>query len=138
MNKVLVVLAGVVLVFVYTFGQKSFDSVNKKAAQAPLTITVTAGAPPPVNGACGQGTNGQFYSCTFTATGGTPPYDWSIVSGILPPGLTGATSTNVATNDTFTISGIPNVAFVSPPGLFNPPQVTKDTGAKNENRIHGR
>ena len=32
-------------------------------------------------------TVGQSYSQTLTATGGTAPYTWSIISGTLPPGL---------------------------------------------------
>ena len=31
---------------------------------------------------------GSSYSQTFTATGGTPAYTWSLASGILPPGKT--------------------------------------------------
>lgn len=30
---------------------------------------------------------GQNYSLTFTGSGGTAPYTWSVVSGSLPPGL---------------------------------------------------
>jgi len=44
----------------------------------PLTITTTS---------VGNGTVGSPYSQTLMATGGTPPYFWSIVGGRLPVGL---------------------------------------------------
>ncbi len=43
------------------------------------------------------------YSTQFTATGGTPPYTWSLPSGSLPPGRTMAATTGV-------ISGTPTQA----------------------------
>src|SRR5271165_3929240 len=47
------------------------------------------------------GTLGTAYSTTLSATGGTPPYSWSITSGSLPAGL-GLKSSG-------TISGTPTV-----------------------------
>src|SRR6202022_2858729 len=58
---------------------------------APLTVTTTS-----LTG----GTQNTAYSATLAATGGTTPYSWSITSGILPAGLTLASSTGV-------ISGTP-------------------------------
>jgi hypothetical protein len=46
------------------------------------------------------------YSATLTATGGTPPYTWSIATGVLPAGLT----LNAATG---AITGTPSVAGTS-------------------------
>jgi subtilisin family serine protease len=48
------------------------------AAAPPLTITTTTFP---------QGTVGVTYSSTATASGGTGPYTWSLLSGHLPPGL---------------------------------------------------
>jgi hypothetical protein len=59
-----------------------------------LTITTT-GLP--------DGSQVFAYSATLQATGGTPPYGWSIISGSLPPGLTLNSSTGV-------ISGTPTGA----------------------------
>ncbi|MFZ0883465.1 MAG: choice-of-anchor D domain-containing protein [Candidatus Acidiferrales bacterium] len=61
---------------------------------APLQITTTS----PLSGA----TVGAAYSTTLAATGGTPPYTWSYVSGTLPPGL--------SVGSTGIISGTPTTA----------------------------
>ena len=70
----------------------------------PLTFTVT-GAATPVSittpAALPSGASWVFYSQTLNATGGTPPYDWSVVSGeTIPCGLGLNSSTGV-------FSGIP-------------------------------
>jgi hypothetical protein len=52
-----------------------------------LTITVSPSlqvAP----GQPGSGIVGQPYSATLSASGGTQPYNWSVISGGLPPGIT--------------------------------------------------
>jgi hypothetical protein len=46
-----------------------------------MPLTISSGAPP-------NGTSGVAYNFTFTATGGTPAYTWSISAGALPAGLT--------------------------------------------------
>lgn len=63
------------------------------------------GASPPVP-SCNTPPNGQVgltYSHTFTATGGTPPYTWSITAGSLPTGLSLNSSTGV-------VSGTPTAS----------------------------
>jgi hypothetical protein len=42
---------------------------------------------PVISGTPPSGTVGIGYSFCFTATGGTPPYAWSVTAGGLPPGL---------------------------------------------------
>lgn len=56
------------------------------------------------NGALTGGAIGQSYFTTLAATGGTPPYTWS-VSGSLPPGLAISPSGGI-------ISGVTNVAGI--------------------------
>ncbi|HET9942457.1 MAG TPA: Ig domain-containing protein, partial [Terriglobia bacterium] len=65
-------------------------------------VTITTASPLP------NATQGANYSQTLTASGGTTPYAWSIVSGSLPAGLTrsGATISGNPTstgNSTFTV-----------------------------------
>jgi hypothetical protein len=48
------------------------------------------------------GATGTAYSQTLAATGGVPPYTWSILSGTLPPGLT--------LSSAGALTGIPTVA----------------------------
>jgi Putative Ig domain len=68
----------------------------------PLTITT----PSPLS----NGTVGTGYSQTLAATGGTPPYAWSVTTGTLPAGLTlsgaaisGTPTTAVAANFTIQV-----------------------------------
>ena len=67
------------------------------AAAAALTITTTS---------LPGGSVGQAYSQSVTATGGTTPYSWSVVSGSLPPGL----SLSPTGTPSATISGTPTTA----------------------------
>lgn len=64
----------------YTFNIQATDSSGTTANKA-YTLTIQA---PPINITTNSvfgGTVGQPYSQTFTASGGTPPYKWSLSSG---------------------------------------------------------
>ena len=54
---------------------------------------------------------GTAYSATLTASGGVPPYSWSLTSGTLPAGLTLNASTGA-------ITGTPSAAVASTPLTF--------------------
>ena len=86
------------------------DSGNLETPSAGVTVTVQAAPLAIATASLPNGTVGAAYSATLAATGGTGPYNWSIVSGSLPSGLalnaaTGAiTGTpTAATTSTFTI-----------------------------------
>ncbi|MBU1616015.1 putative Ig domain-containing protein [bacterium] len=67
------------------FTVQATDSSSQSDTQS-LSITIKA----PVKITTTSLPNGQLetaYSQTLTATGGTPPYTWSIISGSLPAGL---------------------------------------------------
>ena len=69
------------------------DPQNGASVSAPLTITEADGeatSGPSITGpdTLPNATQGTAYDQTFTATGGTEPYEWSISSGNLPGGLT--------------------------------------------------
>jgi hypothetical protein len=63
------------------------------------TATVTVSTPPPpdqlaiATGALPGGTTGSPYAAALAATGGTPPYSWSVSAGSLPAGLSLASAT---------------------------------------------
>jgi len=75
-----------------TAGTSQFTSVGndsaKATARAQFSLTIQASVltittqPPLPNGGVGIS-----YSSSFAATGGSPPYNWSVISGSLPPGL---------------------------------------------------
>lgn len=65
-----------------------------------------------------DGKVGTFYTALLAATGGTTPYTWSVLSGVLPGGISLNSSTGV-------LSGTPTA-----PGTFNfVAQVTDSEGA---------
>jgi uncharacterized protein (TIGR03437 family) len=85
----------------------SLALLNTAFAQAPLQISTVAFPP---------ATTGVPYSVSLSATGGTPPYRWSVSSGSLPPGLS-------LDDGTGGISGIPstsNAPTVPVNGTFQP------------------
>jgi hypothetical protein len=92
-------------------GSFAFVAQVKDSATSPQTATqsetIAVAAPPPTPisitvSTLPDATVGTAYTATLTATGGTPPYTWTLASGQLPPGLALSTSGN--------ISGTPSAA----------------------------
>src|SRR4029434_4878786 len=73
----------------YSFTVQAQDSAaSTQIAISPLNISIAAAAAPQITtSALPSGTAQLAYSAPLAATGGTPPYSWSIVSGSLPSGL---------------------------------------------------
>lgn len=71
------------------------------AVRDPLVITT---------GALAAGQIAVSYSQALSATGGSAPYDWSLLSGALPGGITLAASTTIST----VLSGTPSVSGTFP------------------------
>ena len=90
----------------FTFTVQVRDQQSNRAGKN-LSITVTASDLVITTTQLPNGTQGVAYSSTLTASGGTPPYSWSIVAGALPAGLSLVSSTGV-------IQGTP-----TSPGLSN-------------------
>ncbi|MGH3132923.1 MAG: putative Ig domain-containing protein, partial [Gaiellaceae bacterium] len=91
--------------------QISFDQPQLTNGRA---VSCTFGAPPPpppaptiTTASLPDATVGVAYSETLQATGGTPPYTWSLDSGVLPAGLSLDASTGA-------ITGTPTAAGTSP------------------------
>ena len=65
--------------FVGVTSFKIFSVAIGSPGSVPLAISTSSPLP--------DATVGRTYSLTLTASGGTPPYNWSIVDGFLPSGL---------------------------------------------------
>ena len=82
---------------------------RSQTAQKALTITVTDPAGPPVppveisTSALPAATQGVGFTQQLSATGGKPPYTWTVTAGALPGGLSLAPATGI-------ISGTPGAA----------------------------
>ena len=85
------------------------DACGNSAAPVSRTVTWTVSVVDPVAVACASGTGqvGASYSSALIASGGTPPYSYSIISGTLPGGL-------VLNPASGAIAGLPTAA-----GTFN-------------------
>jgi sugar lactone lactonase YvrE len=69
-----------------TFGVNVYDNSLHYANQS-LALTINAALAVTTPSNLAQGFVGTSYSQTLAATGGSPAYTWSILSGNLPPGL---------------------------------------------------
>ena len=67
----------------------SVGDTDDHVATKTFTVTTAPPGPPSITTATlPGGTVNIAYSQTLAATGGTPPYNWGLSSGTLPPGLT--------------------------------------------------
>jgi len=103
----------------YNFTAKVVDSSNpQQSATANLSITINPALTITTTSVPG-GTVGTSYNQNVQASGGVQPYNWSILNGSLPPGLSLSTNNNVGN-----ISGIPTTT-----GTYNfTIQVTDNDG----------
>jgi hypothetical protein len=75
----------------FTFTVQVTDSTTGPApltAQKAFTLSITPPAPTITTLSLPNGSIGVAYAQTLQASGGTPPYTWSLASGSLPAGLT--------------------------------------------------
>jgi hypothetical protein len=95
-------------------------SLADPAKSASASVTVAPGNQPSLQittGSLPQAQQGSTYSQSFTATGGTTPYSWSISAGTPPPGLT--------MNSNGDLSGMPTTT-----GTFNFTVMVADASGK--------
>jgi hypothetical protein len=75
----------------YNFTWRNCDTATSQCASHAFSVQITAALSIPVaslpNAAFGAG-----YSQALSASGGTPPYRWSLSAGSLPPGITVSSS----------------------------------------------
>ena len=71
----------------FPFAVQLTDAGQRTVTQS-LSITVIASTIAITTSSLPDGTVGTPYSLTLAATGGTPPYTWSVSSGSLPAGIT--------------------------------------------------
>ncbi len=102
-------------------------SITDNAAGSPQQITLTGNGTTTLSistSSLPNGTVGVAYNATVSATGGTAGYGWSIVSGLLPAGLTMAATSGQ-------ISGTPSAA-----GNYGFTLQVTDSGAPAQTATH--
>ncbi|WP_321472203.1 Ig domain-containing protein [uncultured Paludibaculum sp.] len=75
----------------YVFVVRLADATGASTTQS-YTLTINGGVTITTPSPLPDGSVGSSYFLTFGANGGTGPYNWSVVSGAMPPGLSLATS----------------------------------------------
>ncbi len=102
-----------------TAGSSSFqisvsDASGGKASRA-FTLVVNPGLSISTGSALPGGVSGIAYSATLGATGGTPPYTWSVISETrgLPPGLALDPATGILTGTPTTVGNYQFIAAVT-------------------------
>jgi Putative Ig domain len=83
------------------------SGIPKQTRSIPLTLTITPATLAITTTALPSGKVGTAYRTTLAATGGTPPFAWSVISGVLPAGLSLAPATGL-------ISGTPTAVSSAP------------------------
>jgi len=91
-------------------------TVSLSLTIAPSTLSISTTSLP-------SGQVNIAYNATLTATGGTAPYSWSLLSGTLPSGLMLNTATGA-------ITGTPTVAVSSTPLMFQ----VQDNGSPQQTK----
>lgn len=71
----------------FTFTIRVTDNAALTAEKS-FTVTISPGITILTTSPLASGSIGNFYTQTLAATGGIPPYVWTVASGSLPPGLT--------------------------------------------------
>ncbi|MBV8790894.1 MAG: putative Ig domain-containing protein, partial [Pseudolabrys sp.] len=101
----------------YSFTIRALDSVNNTGTRSYTVnigsniLTVNPGSPLP------NGTRGQSYGATFTASGGTGPYTFARTAGALPPGM--SLAANGALSGTPSAAGTFSFDVTATDTLFN-------------------
>jgi hypothetical protein len=85
-------------------------SVADTTKSGSTTITVPA-APAITTGALAAGAVGTAYSQTMVASGGIPPYSWTLTSGTLPACLTMNSAAVISGTPTASCAGTTNLTF---------------------------
>jgi hypothetical protein len=70
-----------------SFTARVTDAASSTATQT-FSLTITSALTITSSTTLPAGTVGTLYAQTLTASGGVPPYSWSLISGALPAGLT--------------------------------------------------
>jgi List-Bact-rpt repeat protein/Big-like domain-containing protein/putative Ig domain-containing protein/Kelch motif protein len=89
-------------------GASTLTVVANGIPSAPVAVSINSTNPPPITVGCPPSTGilGSSYSSAFIASGGQPPFTFSIVTGSLPSNL-------LLTVGTGAVAGMPNTVGVS-------------------------